>query len=305
MKLFKKITLTLLVIIIVALSGGYFYFDRKFTPEENYLSVTNESGKIPLKWLGTHKNVLLLPITIPGDTATYYMQFDTGSPYTLFYNRPVKDITGISKAGKDRVKATFLLGNTTIASDKFKTFSSDEKYDGKNPLKIIGTLGADVLEGRKTLLNFKENHLVFNLSDVPQRYENNLIDFSFKKRHIMIPATLGGKERKFLFDSGTSAYELLTNKEEWDALKLPGAAVNIEKVQSWKNVLTAFTAQCDHSLLFKNKKVPLKEVTYVEGFSKAQYSLMKFSGMTGMLGNKIFLNNCLYIDCTKNKIGID
>jgi hypothetical protein len=49
----------------------------------------------------------------------------------------------------------------------------------------------------------------------------------------------------------------------------------------------------------------LANVTYVEGFSQTQYSMMKFSGMTGMLGNKIFLNNCLYIDCTENKIGIE
>ncbi len=32
---------------------------------------------------------------------------------------------------------------------------------------------------------------------------------------------------------------------------------------------------------------------------------MKFSGMTGMLGNKIFLKNRIYIDCSKEKIGIE
>jgi hypothetical protein len=33
---------------------------------------------------------------------------------------------------------------------------------------------------------------------------------------------------KFLFDSGTSAYELLTSKEVWEKLKLPNS-VNTKK----------------------------------------------------------------------------
>ncbi|WP_372482954.1 hypothetical protein AB9J70_15205 [Elizabethkingia anophelis] len=44
---------------------------------------------------------------------------------------------------------------------------------------------------------------------------------------------------------------------------------------------------------------------YVEGFSQTQYSMMKFSGMTGMLGNQIFMNNSLYIDCLNHKLGVD
>jgi hypothetical protein len=59
------------------------------------------------------------------------------------------------------------------------------------------------------------------------------------------------------------------------------------------------------TIRFKNKNLPLNAVTYVEGFSKSQYMLMKFSGMSGMLGNRIFLNHNIYIDCSKGKIGIE
>ena len=52
-------------------------------------------------------------------------------------------------------------------------------------------------------------------------------------------------------------------------------------------------------------KERLNNVTYVEGYSQTQYYMMKFSGMTGMLGNRLFLNNILYIDCTQNKAGIE
>jgi hypothetical protein len=303
MKVLKKIVLAFLVVLVLAVLGGYIYFDQKFTPEKNYLTVDNESGFIPFKWLGSEKNALLLPIHFSNDTITYYLQFDTGSPYTVFYSNSIKKINQIS-VNKELAKTSFYIGKTKITSDKFKIYNhvNDNNNDS---IKIIGTIGADILENRKTIINFKENNIALNLSKAPSRFQTKLFDFKFKKRKIIVKGFLKGQEENFLFDSGTSAYELLTNKEVWESLKLPNSKNNIEKSQSWNNVLTTFTANCNQKIKFDTQEIPLNNVTYVEGFSQVQYSMMKFSGMTGMLGNKIFLNNSLYIDCTQNKMGIE
>ncbi len=303
MKIFKKFALAFLTVLILISFGGYLYFNQKFTPEKNYLTIKNESGNIPIIWLGNDNKVLLLPVHFPEDSVTYYLQFDTGSPYTVFYTQSIKNIKEI-KVNKDRVRALFMLGRTEIFSDQFKLINQGKSYR-KDSLQIIGTLGADILENNKTLINFKENYVVFNLSIPPSPYKDQLMDFKFKKRKIMITGTLEEKEKQFLFDSGTSAYELLTNNEEWKDLKSPNSKVVIEKAQSWQNTLTSYTATCDQHIEFQNKKIPLNHVTYVEGFSQMQYALMKFSGMTGMLGNKIFLKNILYLDCKNEKIAID
>lgn len=303
MKVLKKIVLAFLVVLVLAVLGGYIYFDQKFTPEKNYLTVDNESGLIPFKWLGSEKNALLLPIHFSNDTITYYLQFDTGSPYTVFYSNSIKKISQIS-VNKELAKTSFYIGKTKITSDKFKIYNHGN--DNNNDLiKIIGTIGADILENRKTIINFKENNIALNLSKVPSRFQTKLFDFKFKKRKIIFKGFLKVQEENFLFDSGTSAYELLTNKEVWESLKLPNSKINIEKSKSWDNVLTTFTANCNQKIKFDTQEIPLNNVTYVEGFSQVQYSMMKFSGMTGMLGNKIFLNNSLYIDCTQNKMGIE
>ncbi len=303
MKLFKKLALGFLALLVLILVGGYIYFDRKFTPEDNYLIVKNESGNIPITWLGNDKNVLLLPIHFSGNQETYYLQFDTGSPYTVFYSNQIKNIKEIS-INNERAETSFFIGKTEISSNRFKIFNKG-KNEEKDSIKIIGTIGADILESRKTIINFKENKVVFNLNQVPKEFRNLLLDFKFKKRKIIINGTLKGEERKFLYDSGTSAYEFLTYKEEWQNLKSPNSKINIEKEQSWNNVLTTYTADCKENITFRNQSVPVKQVTYVEGFSNAQFSMMKFSGMTGMLGNKIFLSNNIFIDCKENKIGIN
>jgi uncharacterized protein YxeA len=95
MKILKKVVLTILVILVAATAGGYIYFNLKFTPDKNYLVIENESGKVPLTWLGTEKNDLLLPIHFERDTTTYYLQFDTGSPYTIFYSKSINKISQI------------------------------------------------------------------------------------------------------------------------------------------------------------------------------------------------------------------
>lgn len=304
MKLFKKILLSVLVIIFLSLLGGYFYFYQKFTPEENYLTIEDESDNVPITWLGKDKSALLVPVKFAGDTVKYYMQFDTGSPYTLFYSNSIKNISGIS-VKMDRAETSFNLGNAKISSDKFKIFDNEIRTSENDSIKIIGTLGADILENNRTIINLKESYAAFNISKEPIAFQDKLLDFKFKKRKIVVEAFLEGKKEKFLYDSGTSAYELLTNKEIWEDLKSPSSKVVVEKAKSWENTLTSYTVICKNKILFGNKEIPLNEVTYVEGFSKMQYMLMKFSGMTGMLGNKIFLNNCLYIDCSKNKIAIE
>lgn len=299
MKILKKTVLAFLIILTLLCLGFYFYFDQKFSPEENYLTVKNESGKVGIKWLGENKNVMLLPVHFQNDPTTYFMQFDTGSPNTLFYENSL----AIFK-NKKEIKTQFTIGNTEVSSDRFKIISVSQNND-KDPIQIIGTIGSDLLDQNKTIINFKEDHVVFNLSKEPENVGNTKLDLKFKKRKIIIFGILDGKEEQFLYDSGTSAYELLTNKENWEKLKSANSKPVVEKARSWRRILTSYTSRSNHIIKFRKKELLLSEVTYVEGFSKTQYMLMKFSGMTGMLGNKIFLNNSIYIDCKEDKISIN
>ncbi|NMH28859.1 hypothetical protein [Flavobacterium silvaticum] len=303
MKLLKKMVLAFLVLITLTFLFGYVYFDRKFSPDKNYLHVTNESGKVFVRWETEEKKVMLLPIHFNTDTTTYYMQFDTGSPYTMFYKTPVSTISQISKS-KMTAKCRFRIGNCEVKSDCFKMIDFGEKTN-EGQLPVIGTIGTDILENRKTLLNLRENYVVFNLGSVPDHIKTKTFRFQFKKRKIIIPAMLQNQKEAFLYDSGTSGYELLTNKEIWERLKSKDSKIKQEKGKSWKNILTTYTAETNENIAFPNTAIPLHEITYVEGYSKAQYYLMKFSGMSGMLGNKLFLQKELYIDAENRQMAIE
>ena len=230
------------------------------------------------------------------------MQLDTGAPSTLFYSNSIQNMKGIS-IKNNRVKTQIKIGNSLISSDKFKILKTSSKPT-EDSIQIIGTIGSDILENRLTNLNFKENFVELNLKNQPKLNSKNTIEYSFKKRKIIIPVTLKGKKEQFIYDSGSSSYELLTNKDVWNTLKLPNASVTIEKGNSWGNVLTTYTTQTKEMISFNLTQIQLNEITYVEGYSKTQYALMKFSKMTGMLGNKIFFNHEIFIDGKDLKMNI-
>ncbi|WP_119789413.1 hypothetical protein [Flavobacterium anhuiense] len=312
MKLFKKIATVFLVIIVLFLVGGYFYFQKKFTPPENYLKISGIAENIPIKWISSDENshsALLLPIEIKGINRTFYMQFDSGSPVTVFYKKSLESIAEKFQnqvkidAENNTISSVFRIGKMNVASNDFEVLDYGEKISFDNPdaENIIGTIGTDLLEKRITILDFKNNQCSF----IEKIKEDTFTDFEFKKRKILIPSVIENENLKLLYDTGTSGYELITTKEIWQQYRNKNSAIKTEKGNSWGNTLSVYSASAKKKIQFKNTTLNLSEVTYIEGTSSLQKFLMKRSGMQGMIGNKLFLNHKLILDCRNEKFKLE
>ncbi|WP_370033177.1 hypothetical protein [Flavobacterium sp. 28YEA47A] len=303
MKTLKKILLGLFVLIVASLIGGYFYFEKKFSPPENYLHVSGISEDVPIQWEGDDENphaALLLPVHIKGIDKPFFMQLDLGSPVTVFYKNSLESVkTAFSNkipviSEKGKIALDFSLQDMKVSSDVFEVLDYGSKIDFENPntRNIIGTIGTDLLEKRIITLDFKNSRCSFSKT----MEESDFSKFEFKKRRILIPAIVGNENLKLMYDSGTSGYELIMNRDKWEKYKASDK-VKIEKGNSWGKVLTVITAPSDREIRFGSKMLQLSEVTCIEGTSKAQNFLMKLSGMQGMIGNKLFLNQKIILDC--------
>ncbi|MCR4033641.1 MULTISPECIES: hypothetical protein [Flavobacterium] len=312
MKLFKKIIFAVLAVIVLFLLGGYFYFQKKFTPPENYLTISGTAENIPLRWISSDENshsALLFPIKINGIDQTFYMQFDSGSATTVFYKNSLESIAEkfpnqINMNVKEMELSTHCtIGKMQIISNAFEVLDYGEKIDFDNPNaeNIIGTIGTDLLEKRVTILDFKNNQCSF----LKQMEEKGFLNFEFKKRKILITAKVDHENIKLLYDSGTSGYELITQKEIWRKYKNPNSPIKTEKGNSWGNTLDVFSASANKQMLLGNSALQISEVTYIEGTSELQKFLMKRSGMQGMIGNKLFLNHKLILDCKNEKFKLE
>ncbi|UWY30162.1 hypothetical protein N4T20_09525 [Flavobacterium sp. TR2] len=312
MKLFKKIATVFLVIIVLFLLGGYLYFQKKFTPPENYLKVLGIAENIPTKWISSSENAhsaLLLPIKIKGIDRTFYMQFDSGSPVTVFYKKPLESIAEKFQnqlkidTKNNTISTAFRIGKMDVVSNDFEVLNYGEKisFDNSNAVNIIGTIGTDLLEKRIAILDFKNNQCSF----IEKTKEDDFADFEFKKRKILIPSIIEKENLKLLYDSGTSGYELITTKEIWQQYRNKNSKIKTEKGNSWGNILTVYSASAKKKIQFEKSILNLSEVTYIEGTSELQKFLMKRSGMQGMVGNKLFLNHKLILDCQNEKFKLE
>jgi hypothetical protein len=120
------------------------------------------------------------------------------------------------------------------------------------------------------------------------------------RRTVLLPSEINGKKTVLYFDTGSSAYPLLTDKQTAESLARPGTGSTQNPVRSWNRTLTATTFETNDSISIASKKIPIKKVTYMQGASDTQIAQMMKMGIGGMTGNKLFIGSILVLD-TKNK----
>lgn len=290
----KKILLAFLALILLSSFGGYFYFDRKFTPPENALQVEGEARAVSFQWEASETNpyrALLLPVQLDGHSKIYYLQFDFGAPNSVLYTPFVTSLDSLHLKERRKKFSRIDLGGLQLRRQGFylKDYGSG-LLDQEMP--IIGTLGADILEKRIVEMNFQTAQCSF-VNAVDEKAWENL---DFNKRKLLFKAHLNQRELKLLYDSGTSGYQWITDKKNWEELRVPGAKVKEEQGNSWGNTLQVYTTQAKGVVTMGKNQIDLQEVTYVAGYSTTQELLMRFSGMQGMIGNKFFLGKTLVLD---------
>ena len=69
-------------------------------------------------------------------------------------------------------------------------------------------------------------------------------------------------------------------------------------------MMTANTLPSSDTMEIASQKLPIRHVTYFEGFSDTQAAQMMKMGMGGMTGNRLFLESVLILDTRNKKFGI-
>ncbi|WP_066829285.1 hypothetical protein [Rufibacter ruber] len=318
MKSAKRIGLSFLFLLVLSSVGGGFYFKAKFKPAANQLKVAAQPVTIPFTWFTSGNDPyagLLLPVTLAGCPKTFYLQFDTGTPSTVFYKGKLEAIQQkgyaltLKQAGNQMnlVNTTFQVGGLPVTAPEVKVLAYGDSvisWNDASSVHIIGSLGTDFLEGRIITLDYQRMGLT--VSDLlPASIPATAFqDFTFDSRRILLPSRINGEETDLLFDTGSSTYELLTNKSTWEEFAQPGQTIDTARVNSWGKTLTAYTTTTKATARFGAVQLPLKKATYMEGMGFMNSMLMRFSGLGGMTGNKLFLGHTLLLDMKQQKFAV-
>jgi hypothetical protein len=254
---------------------------------------------------------LLIPVKLAGCPKQFYMQFDTGAPQSMLYTSVVNDIKAkypksltLPDSATKLTNQTITIGGNSILAKEIllKNHTSNPvNWKNKKSTDIIGTIGMDFIDSKTIVFNYPAKKLIIG-SNVPQNLNSKitLTKFMLVGNSILLPVVIQQNRVMLYFDTGSSAYELLTNKATCLALSTPDAKPVTHQVRSWNTTRTANIYPTKDSVTVANYKLPIKRATYMDGVSNSQVEQMMKMGMAGMTGNKLFINSILVID-TKNK----
>ncbi|WP_400190805.1 hypothetical protein [Hymenobacter sp. B81] len=322
MKTLAKILLSVLLLLVLGAVGGYFYMQQKFAPPTNQLTVAGLPARSAFVWQADNRAQpavarahQLVPVRVPGCARTCYLQFDTGAPYTVFYAHPLTALLAQYPAAgpalvprADTVRnVAFRLGGAEVRVRRAPVLQFGARElpaDTTAPL-VIGTLGADVLEHHVLVIDYPRQR--FSLyAAVPDSLAGraDFVPLELKGRRVMLGAELPGQSGPLLFDSGSSAFALLTSESRWRELARPAAPVQTNAVNSWGKTLTTYTIPTAAAIRLGGTELPLGTVSYMKGMSFTQEMLTRLSGLAGMLGNEPFAGRTIILDAPGGRFGV-
>jgi len=289
---------------------------------DNQLVLSAKKHSIAFYWQGDTLNsiweqhaAILIPVKLKNCPKQFFMQFDLGSPYSLFYKNKLVAIQAkypkavqLTASDEELTNISFKLDKIPLLAKKIvaKQFdSSTINWADKNSIEVIGTIGADLIDGKVAIIDYPQKQLTI-LQTIPAELESelSLTDFIYVQRRILLPAKLKGKQTILYFDTGSSMYELLTDKKTVQSLAVTDSQVIQSKVKSWDKYLTANTIATNDSIEINGSKMPIRKATFIDGISNSQVEQMMKMGIGGMTGNKLFLGYKLVLDTKNKKFGI-
>jgi hypothetical protein len=183
--------------------------------------------------------------------------------------------------------------------------STTINWTDKNSVEIIGTIGADLIDGKVAIIDYPHCRLTIS-NTIPEKLMRHiaLTSFIYSNRSVLIPAKVKDKKTILYFDTGSSMFELLTDKETCNRLSIPNAKIWQYTVKSWDKFLIANTLPSNDSIELGNTTIPIHSSTYMEVISSSQIERMSKMGIGGMTGNKLFLNYILVLDTKNHKFGL-
>lgn len=320
----KKIGYTLLILfclLIIGASFGIWKFNNSlFKEKPNYLTYILEEKPIYFNWASQNiggiiepQAAMIIPVKMKGLSHQLHMQFDTGSPYSFIYENDLKSLRKIGLhinvvvKGKTSFveKLDFVFGENHIKVTMIPILKNyGHTFDKNDSIKRIGigTIGSDFLDNKITSIDFKNQKI--QLFDKKPNWMSSLSGFKkfdFTGRRIMLPVKLDDNNYEFLYDSGCSAFGLITIKSRFEDY----TNKNIEEIKynakSWEKSLPIRSKTSDKIFAFGDADLQIKRVSYIDMYTFVQPLMTPFTRIGGWLGNQPFNESTLILDTQKEE----
>lgn len=261
------------------------------------------------------KAVLLVPVRIRSDPKIYYMQLDTGSAATVFYKAPYRgksDPISGRNSGKP-FNLHLRVGETQLDLSGLR-IDGGLSADMKGPYPVIGTLGQSSFMKDVLFIDFVHQRIAWmspskvraadlaGVSFVHMTARNGLLFIPIRLDHVVYPDG-------FLYDSGSSLFQLITVPGLWSHLtgkSMTEKGLPKIRIYQWGKAATMVGAKVEGPLSIGpvRLKNPMAWVQASGGAKRSNIAYAKFR-LKGIVGNAPFDHCCMIvIDGPLHRFGI-
>lgn len=318
-KTLKRVGFSFLTLALLLLIGGAFgiwKFNNAFFKERpDILTYTSEPKPISFDWVNQtfgsfkeEKTAIVIPASIEEVSHQFYLQFDTGSAFSYIYENALKSLREMGLPLNEVVidderyvkKLEIVLGGNKTTISNLKILKNHGKsFTNKDSLKSfsIGTIGSDFLHDAITVIDFKKQSLQFY--EERPAWMNQLKafeSFDFQGRRVMLPATINGTKRAFLYDTGCSAFGLITTKNRYDQFTDENSEEIFYEGNSWGDALPIKHKTTGSKMSIGSNILNLKRVSFINKYAAMQPFFSSFTRIGGFLGNLPFAESTLILD---------
>ncbi|MCJ7932763.1 MAG: hypothetical protein MUW56_03780 [Chryseobacterium sp.] len=322
----SKISHFILFLVVFTFSSSLFAQNsKKKTTDDNI-------PWIKFNWVGDYignhyfdKAYINIPVQIEDLPYRFDAQFDLGSFATVIYGKSITHYSSFSPNLKEsgdtlRIKGRKfpLLKNITLRLDKttfpnltvvkLPGFGKEIPPDSvkTSSVKHIGTIGVDLC-ANKTLIIDYPNRRIAILDDIPKSFlaKTEFLPAKFNKDdRVMIPFAIGNKTEFLMFDTGSSAFPIITFPKYAELITDPKEPVTDSLgVSSWGAVHQMYKKKMNKRMHLGKSPVKNEYVYYSDKAASSQ-KFFDDNGIFGFTGNVLFLDKILIIDFKNKKFGI-
>ncbi len=311
---------------LIILGGAFFInkFNKAFfgAPTE-WASFQYNNLEIPFIW-GKSMNAdsvephayMLIPFEIKGSDPTmeYYIQFDTGSAYSYLHENSLASLVNDTFQYREIVREddhlidsiSLVIGNNIIPATGMKIIKgygrkvADMKVEGRYS---IGTIGMDFFGNKTFEIDFRAK-VIRVFAEKPEYKGAHFEAFDYKGKRLMLPTNVNGKNRTLYYDSGSSAFGIITTKGRYDKLKDPSGEELAFSASRHGGGVPIVHCASDKVITVTKQKLPLRKVSYMDKFTSLQGLMTPFTKIGGWLGNKPFLDVILVFDLSESEFAV-
>ncbi len=291
------------------------------------ISFSQKLNWIPFNWEGAEisgkyfdKLAMTIPITVDKLPHKFNMQLDLGAINTVFYGSSIKAYLDKYDDFRNKIdttltfrmqsKTNFKLKNVNLKLGQvsfgkinigiFKNFGDEIPKDSimTKTEKHIGTIAPDLFQGKILIIDYAKKRICV-VKALPKEFlKATFLPYKTKEGRIKIPLNIDGQNEDLLFDTGSSLFSLITNKERADKIT-EGKIIDSLKISSWGEYYMVYGKKAKAKVKFGSKT--LKQSTIYYDNQKNNENFYKDEAIWGVTGNAYFLNNIVIIDY-KNKL---